>query len=252
MAMIGYARVSTTDQNPEAQAARLRDRGCTWVFTDHGVTGRLASRPQWDACRAFLRDGDVLVVTRLDRIGRSVGNLVSVAGELHQRGVDLIALDQAIDTSAPAGRMLFHVLAAIAEFEHDLIAERTRDGLAAARARRGGTLPKRGPSISADKLSAARAALRARGHARPADRRGCRDLPRQLVPCAAARRPRALTRPWHVGGGSAAGDCRSYARDRLAAQFSARGPGADATGPTAGYGRLSRSLLRPSRQAEDQ
>ena len=78
------------------------------MFTDHGVTGRLASRPQWDACRAFLREGDVLVVTKLDRAGRSVGNLVSVAGELDRRGVGLVVLDQAIDTSSPAGRMLFH------------------------------------------------------------------------------------------------------------------------------------------------
>jgi DNA invertase Pin-like site-specific DNA recombinase len=156
MAMIGYARVSTSDQNPEAQAARLLERGCARVFTDHGVTGRLASRPQWDACRAFLRDGDILVVTKLDRVGRSVGNLVSVAADLHKSGVHLVVLDQAIDTATPAGRMLFHVLAAIAEFEHDLIAERTRDGLAAARARHGGKLPPRGPSISPDKLAAAR------------------------------------------------------------------------------------------------
>jgi DNA invertase Pin-like site-specific DNA recombinase len=154
MAMIGYARVSTTDQNPEARAARLRAHGCIRVFADHGITGKLASRPQWDACRAFLRHGDVLVATKLDRIGRSVGNLVSVAADLHQCGVDLVVLDQAIDTATPAGRMLFHVLAAIAE--HDLIAERTRDGLAAARARQGGKLPARGPSISPDKLAAAR------------------------------------------------------------------------------------------------
>ena len=86
MATIGYARVSTSDQNPEARAVRLRAYGCLRVFTDHGVTGRLASRPQWDACRAFLREGDVLVVTKLDRVGRSVGNLVSVAGELDRRG----------------------------------------------------------------------------------------------------------------------------------------------------------------------
>ena len=82
-----------------------------------------------------------------------MGNLVSVAGELHQLGVDLVVLDQAIDTGSPAGRMLFHVLAAIAEFEHDLIAERTRDWLAAARARRGGKLPPRGPSISSPRLA---------------------------------------------------------------------------------------------------
>src|SRR6266702_3979789 len=146
---------------PEAQAARLREHGCTRVFTDRGVTGRLASRPQWDACRAFLRDGDVLVVIKLDRIGRSVGNLVSVASELRQLGVDLVVLD--------------------------LIAERTRDGLATARARRGGKLPPRGPSISADKLAAARRLYDRGDMPAPADRRGRRDLPGQLVPGTAAR-----------------------------------------------------------------
>jgi DNA invertase Pin-like site-specific DNA recombinase len=153
---IGYSRVSTTEQHPEAQAARLREEGCTRIFTDRGVSGLKASRPEWDACRAFLRHGDALVVVKLDRIGRSVGNLIEVVGELAGRGVDLIVLDQAIDTSTPAGRMLFHVLAAIAEFERDLIIERTRDGLAAARQRHGGQLPARGPSISPDKLEVAR------------------------------------------------------------------------------------------------
>jgi DNA invertase Pin-like site-specific DNA recombinase len=154
--MIGYARVSTCDQNPGGQEARLRQQGCTQVFTDHGVTGKAASRPQWDACRACLRAGDTVVVTKLDRIGRSVGNLINVVGELQERRVDLIMLDQAIDTTTPAGRMIFHVLAAIAEFERDLIAERTRDGLAAAKARYGGKLPPRGPSISPAKLAVAR------------------------------------------------------------------------------------------------
>ena len=146
MAMIGYARVSISDQNPEAQAVRLRAYGCLRVFTGHGVTGRLASRPQWDACRAFLREGDVLVVTKLDRAGRSVGNLVSVAGELDRRGGGPGGAGSG-DRYQQPGRAdaVPHVLAAIPEFEHDLIAERTRDGLAAARARRGGTLPKRGP-----------------------------------------------------------------------------------------------------------
>ncbi len=101
-----------------------------------------------------LRAGDVLVVTKLDRIGRSVGNLIEVVGDLARRGVDLVVLDQSIDTSTPAGRMLFHVLAAIAD--RDLAAERTRDGLAAARTRHGGKLPPRGPSISPDKLAVAR------------------------------------------------------------------------------------------------
>ncbi len=153
VAMIGYARVSTSDQNPEVQATRLREQGYLWVFADRAVSGKLAGRPQWDACRAYLRAGDVLVVTKLDRIGRSAGNLIEVVGDLATRGVDLAVLDQSIDTSTPAGRMLFHVLAAIAE--HDLIAERTRDGLAAARARHGGKLPPRGPSISPDKLAVA-------------------------------------------------------------------------------------------------
>jgi DNA invertase Pin-like site-specific DNA recombinase len=96
-----------------------------------------ASRAGWPAGRNGLhaapsRDGDFLVVTKLDRIGRSVGGLVRVAADLDENGVDLVVLDQVIDTATPAGRMLFHVLAAIAGFEYDLIAERTRDGLAAA------------------------------------------------------------------------------------------------------------------------
>jgi DNA invertase Pin-like site-specific DNA recombinase len=155
MAMIGYARVSTTDQNPEAQVARLRAHGCSRVFTDQGITGKLASRPQWDACRAYLRDRDVLVVTKLDRVGRSVATWSGWPLTCTSATSTWSFLDQAIDTATPAGRMLFHVLAAIAEFEHDLIAERTRDGLAAARARYGGKLPARGPSISADTLAAA-------------------------------------------------------------------------------------------------
>jgi DNA invertase Pin-like site-specific DNA recombinase len=132
---IGYARVSTNDQHPEAQAERLTAAGCERVYTDKGVSGKLARRPQWDALLGQLRPGDVLVTVRLDRIGRSVKNLIEVTGDLAERKVDLVVLDQGIDTTTPAGRMLFHVLAAIAEFEHDLIRERTMDGLAAARAR---------------------------------------------------------------------------------------------------------------------
>ena len=156
MAKIGYARVSTTDQHPEAQGARLLEHGCERVFADRGVSGAKASRPQWDACRAFLRSGDTLVVTKLDRIGRSVGNLIEVVGDLAGRRVDLVVLDQGVDTTTPAGRMLFHVLAAIAEFERGLLIERTRDGLAAAKIRHGGKLPPRGPAISPDKLAVAR------------------------------------------------------------------------------------------------
>jgi len=156
MAVIGYERVSRLDQHPEAQAARLRDQGCTRIFTDHGVSGVKASRPQWDKCLDHLRQGDTLVTVRLDRIGRSLANLIEVVQLLADRGVDLIVIDQAIDTTTPAGRLMFHVIGAIAEFERDLIAERTRDGLAAARERHGGQLPVRGPSIDPGKLEVAR------------------------------------------------------------------------------------------------
>ena len=141
---IGYARVSTTDQNPEAQHDALNAAGCDKIFTDHGVSGKLARRPQWDACQAYLRPGDVLVVTKLDRLGRSVKHLVDLGLSLRDRGIDLVVTQQGIDTTTPAGKLLFHLLAAIAEFEADLISERTRDGLAAARARgrKGGRPPK--------------------------------------------------------------------------------------------------------------
>ena len=132
---VGYARVSTGDQHPEAQAERLRAAGCERIYTDKGVSGRLARRPEWDKLLDQLRRGDVLVCVRLDRVGRSVRNLVDVVGDLAERGVDLQVLDQQLDTTTPAGKMMFHVVAAISEFEADLIKERTRDGLAAARAR---------------------------------------------------------------------------------------------------------------------
>lgn len=143
MARIGYARVSTTDQHPEAQAARLRAAGCERIFTDHGVSGKLASRPQWDACLSHLREGDALVITKLDRAGRSLAHLIAVSADLRAAGVDLVVLDQGIDTSNPAGRLFFHIVGAMAEFERDLISDRTKDGLAGAdRGRNGGRKPK--------------------------------------------------------------------------------------------------------------
>lgn len=140
MARIGYARVSTRDQNPDAQTDRLRAAGCTRVYVDHGASGAKASRPEWDKCLERLEPGDMLVCVKLDRIGRSVRNLVDVVADLGKREVDLLVLDQAIDTTTPGGRLVFHVLAAIAEFERELIIERTKDGLAAtaARGRNGG------------------------------------------------------------------------------------------------------------------
>jgi len=131
---IGYARVSTRDQNADGQLDALAAAGCERVFVDK-ASGKLARRPDWDRCREQLRAGDELVVTRLDRVGRSVAHLIEVVSELGGRGVELVVLDQGIDTTSPGGRLLFHVLAAMSEFVGDLISENTRDGLAAARAR---------------------------------------------------------------------------------------------------------------------
>ena len=140
MTRIGYARVSTRDQHPEAQRERLEAAGCTRIFTDTGASGARASRPEWDKCLDRLEPGDALVCTKLDRIGRSVRNLTDVSSLLQERGVDLACLDQPIDTTSPQGKLFFTILAAFAEFERDLIRERTRDGLAAttARGRNGG------------------------------------------------------------------------------------------------------------------
>ena len=134
MATIGYARVSTRDQNPDGQTDALEAAGCDKIFVEH-ASGTLAKRPALTEALGYLRESDSLVVTKLDRLGRSVRNLKQVADELQQRGVGLKALSQGIDTTTPGGRLFFHMLAAIAEFEHDLIVERARDGLAAARAR---------------------------------------------------------------------------------------------------------------------
>jgi DNA invertase Pin-like site-specific DNA recombinase len=160
--LAGYARVSTRPgksrkaQHVDNQVQRLYDAGCEIVFTDE-ITGKKASRPGWDRCLAYLRPGDTLVFTRLDRIGRSLPNLVSVVTDLGHRGVQLRSLDQgAIDTTTPHGKLLFAVMSAIAEFEADIARERTIEGMDAARERHGGTLPVRGPSITADQKATAR------------------------------------------------------------------------------------------------
>lgn len=143
---IGYGRVSTRDQHPEAQHDALTAAGCEQIFIDH-ASGKLARRPQLEqALTVAGRKGDQLVVTKLDRLGRSLEHLIDLSQDLHTRGVDLVVLDQGIDTSTAVGRMFFQILGSIAEFEHALMSERTRDGLAAARARgrTGGPKPKLG------------------------------------------------------------------------------------------------------------
>jgi DNA invertase Pin-like site-specific DNA recombinase len=144
---IGYGRVSTRDQNPDGQRDALAAAGCDEVFVDK-ASGKLASRPELDkALLIAARAGDQLVVTKLDRLGRSLEHLIALSTQLQTRGVDLVVLDQGIDTSTAVGRMFFQILGAIAEFEHALMSERTRDGLDAARARgrTGGQKPKLTP-----------------------------------------------------------------------------------------------------------
>ena len=140
---IGYGRVSTRDQHPEAQQDALRAAGCTELFIDK-ASGKLARRPELDKALLVLRAGDQ---TKLDRLGRSLEHLIDLSNTLHRRSVDLVVLDQGIDTSTAVGRMFFQILGAIAEFEHALMSERTLDGLAAARARgrTGGQRPKLTP-----------------------------------------------------------------------------------------------------------
>jgi DNA invertase Pin-like site-specific DNA recombinase len=144
---VGYGRVSTRDQHPEAQRDALTAAGCEEIFIDK-VSGKLARRPELDkALLSANRAGDQLVVTKLDRLGRSLEHLIELSKLLQARGVDLVVLDQGIDTSTAVGRLFFQVIGAIAEFEHALMSERTMDGLAAARARgrTGGQKSKLGP-----------------------------------------------------------------------------------------------------------
>ncbi len=151
--MIGYGRVSTEDQHLDAQIDALKAAGCERVFTDK-LSGKLAQRPELDAALDYLRHGDVLVITKLDRLGRSLRNLIELVLMLEARGVDLRVLDQDINTKGPSGKLMFHVIGAMAEFERDMISERTRDGLAAARAR--GRKGGRRPKLNAAKVETAR------------------------------------------------------------------------------------------------
>jgi DNA invertase Pin-like site-specific DNA recombinase len=130
----GYARVSTADQDCAAQLDHLRAAGCDHLYADQ-ASGKLASRPELDRLLSALRRGDQVKIVRLDRLGRSVKNLCELADLFQDRGVDLICLEQGIDTSTAAGRMFWIILAAFAQFERELIVERTRAGLAASKRR---------------------------------------------------------------------------------------------------------------------
>ncbi|MDL0433929.1 recombinase family protein [Marinobacter sp. TBZ242] len=140
--IIGYARVSTQDQNPQLQRDALEEAGCEQVFEER-VTGTKRERPELQACLRTLRSGDTLVVWKLDRLARSLKDLVELIHELNERGVGFRSLTEAIDTTSAGGKLVFHIFGALAEFEHSLIRERTLAGLAAARARgrKGGRRP---------------------------------------------------------------------------------------------------------------
>ncbi|MES4615520.1 recombinase family protein [Ewingella sp. AOP8-B2-18] len=159
MALIGYARVSTDNQHIDLQNDALRSAGCERIFDDV-ISGSKSERPGLDAALAYLREGDILVVWKLDRLGRSMAHLVNTVQELAGRGVGLKVLTgqgAAIDTTTAPGKLVFGIFAALAEFERDLIRERTKAGLsaAAARGRKGG----RKPVVTTESLQKARSLM---------------------------------------------------------------------------------------------
>lgn len=159
--LVGYARVSTSEQNPALQLDALTAAGAARIFTDT-ASGALDKRPQLDALLDYLRPGDVLVVWRLDRLGRSVRHLTETVNTLAERGVGFRSLTEGIDTTTPAGKLIFHVFAALAEFEREIIRERTVAGLSSARAR--GRTGGRPSKMTPDKLATARTLYDAKAH----------------------------------------------------------------------------------------
>ena len=154
--LIGYARVSTQDQNLELQREALTKAGCQKVFEDK-VSGTRVDRPGLIKTLEMLREGDTLVVWKLDRLGRSVKHLVDRVGELHKLGVQFMSVTDSIDTGTPSGRFFFHVMASLAEMERELIVERTRAGLDVAKqlGRKGG----RKPQMTDSKIESAKKLL---------------------------------------------------------------------------------------------
>jgi DNA invertase Pin-like site-specific DNA recombinase len=139
---IGYARVSTQDQNLDLQIDALKRSGCDKIFTDR-VSGAKFDRPGLNEALSHLRSGDTLVVWRLDRLGRKLKELIETVDKLGGQGIEFESITEKLDTSSPGGRMIFQVMGAMAEFERNIIRERTTAGLAAARARgRNGGRPK--------------------------------------------------------------------------------------------------------------
>ena len=159
MTIVGYARVSTLEQDPALQHDALTAAGAAKVFTDF-ASGATAQRPQLNACLEYLRSGDTLAVWRIDRLGRSVEDLTRIVNDLADRGIQFRSTTEAIDTTTVGGELVFHVFAAVAQMERRLIRERTMAGLAAARARgrKGGR-----PTVMTNQRVSAALAMRAQG-----------------------------------------------------------------------------------------
>ncbi|MAW79365.1 MAG: hypothetical protein CMI63_03950 [Parvularcula sp.] len=148
---IGYARVSTIDQNLDLQIEALKSAGCEKIYEDEGVSGAKASRPGLEELLKHLQRGDVLIVWKLDRLGRSLRHLIDLIGMFEERGIGFTSLSDGIDTTTPLGKLFFHISGAFGEYERNLISERTKAGMEAARAR--GVRLGRPPKLTAlDKL----------------------------------------------------------------------------------------------------
>ena len=161
--LIGYARVSTNDQTLALQQDALQKAGCERVFTDT-VSGAAVERKGLEEALGFARAGDTLVVWKLDRLGRSIRHLIDTINSMQARGVGFRSLTEQIDTTTSGGKLVFHVFAALAEFERDLIRERTQAGLAAARARgRQGGRPKAAALADAKKVALAQSLYNDKG-----------------------------------------------------------------------------------------
>jgi DNA invertase Pin-like site-specific DNA recombinase len=156
VAKVGYARVSTLDQDTGLQLDALATVGCAKVFEDH-ASGARADRAGLQQALDYVRDGDVLVVWKLDRLGRSLQHLIETVAGLEKRGVGFRSITEAIDTTTSGGRLVFHLFGALGQFEKDLIQERTRAGLVAAKAR--GRKGGRKPVVTEEKLERARAII---------------------------------------------------------------------------------------------
>ena len=150
----GYARVSTDDQNSALQLAALKKAGTTKIYTDDGLSGATTKRPALLRCLKALKRGDTLTVWKLDRLGRSLRDLIAMLDDLKHRGVKFHSLTEAIDTETPTGRAMWQMIGVLAELERSLITERTRAGVAAARVR--GVKFGRKPKLTRQQISQAR------------------------------------------------------------------------------------------------